>query len=312
MFKRTGLGLAVLLSVAAGAGTTTATAATAHTDLAPRPAPCVLNCGSGIQGSGNLASHGGPVESSSTNYLIFWGPFPEAMVNPATLCQLTCPLTSGSLLPVDPDYADLIESFFLNVGNTPYYGMLGQYGAGNSSDLGGTYVDPIPFAGTTVGDADVQAEVRKAEAANGWTGGVGHNFVVILPPGEIECDSTGACSSLDFCGYHDHESDRNGVLTPYIVIPFPDNVPPFCTAGESPNGDPAADDAVNIISHELFETVTDPLANAWFDGAGFEIGDKCAWTFGSTGLTGADVTLHGNSFYVQREYSNRISDCALS
>jgi Phosphate-induced protein 1 conserved region len=314
MFNRTRVGLAVLLSVAAGAGTTAATAAKAQAEVAPRTALCVTNCGSGVQGSGNLASHGGPVEGSSTNYLIFWGPLGETTAT-ASLCQLTCPLTSGGLpLPsFDPDYASLIEGFFRDVGNTPYYGMLGQYGAGNSSDLGGLYVDPVPFAGATVNDSDVQAEVRKAEAANNWTGGVGHNFVVMLPPGQDECRGS-ECSGSVFCGYHDHESDRSGVQTPYIVIPFPEDPinPAACTAGESPNGDPAADDAVNVISHELFETVTDPLANAWFDAAGFEIGDKCAWTFGSTGLTGGDVTLHGNTFYVQREYSNRISDCALS
>jgi hypothetical protein len=307
------VGLAVLLSVAAGAGTAAATAPKAQAEVAPQTALCVVNCGFGVQGSGNLAPHGGPVESSSTNYLIFWGPLGETTAT-GSLCQLTCPLFSGGASFGDPDYATLIEGFFRDVDNTPYYGMLSQYGAGNSSQVGGIYVDPVPFAGTTVNDSDVQAEVRKAEVANNWTGGVGHNFVVMLPPGQTECEPSLGCSGTEFCGYHKHESDRSGVQTPYIVIPFPENpvAPASCTAGESPNADPAADDAVNIISHELFETVTDPLANAWFDAAGYEIGDKCAWTFGSTGLTGGDVTLHGNSYYVQREYSNRISDCSLS
>lgn len=310
MFKRTRLGLAGLLAIVAGVGTT---ASTVHADVAPVTALCVINCGSAVSGSGNLASHGGPVESSSTNYLIFWGPLGETTAT-GSLCQFICPLFGAGPSFGDPDYATLIETFFQSVGGTSYYGMLGQYGAGNSSDLGGTWVDPVPFAGATVADSDVQAEVRKAEAANGWTGGVGHNFVVLLPPGQTECDASGACSGTDFCGYHDHEADRSGVQTPYIVIPFPENpaTPGTCTAGQSPNGDPAADDAVNIVSHELFETVTDPLLTAWWDAAGYEIGDKCAWTFGPTGTTGADVNLHGNSFIVQREYSNRISGCALS
>jgi len=306
---RRGRMLAALLAVVAGAGTVATSMATARADVAPINALCVLNCGSGVQGSGNLTSHGGSVEGSTTNYLIFWGPFPNTLANIA--CTVCGALPS---LP-DPDYESLISRFFLDVGGTSYYGMLGQYGAGNSSLLGGVYVDnlnPYPVnASATVQDSDIQAEVRRAEAVNGWTGGNGHNFFVMLAPGETECASFG-CSGTEFCGYHDHESDRTGLQTPYEVIPFPENVPGSCTAGQSPNGDPAADDAVNIISHELFETVTDPFLNAWFDAAGYEIGDKCAWTFGSEGLTGANVTLHGDSYIVQREYSNRISNCSLS
>jgi hypothetical protein len=301
----------MLLSVVAGGGAL-ASAATAHADVAPRTALCVINCGGGVQGSGNLVSHGGPVETSSTNYLIFWGAFPNTTVNVA------CP-TCSALPPLpDPDYEGLISSFFHNVGGTSYYGMLGQYGASNSSQVGGEYVDnlnPYPVnTSATVQDSDIQAEVRRAEAVNGWTGGLGHNFFVMLAPGETECAPSLGCSGTDFCGYHETESDLRGAQTPYEVIPFPENpsLSGLCTVGQSPNGDPAADDAVNIISHELFETVTDPDLTAWWDGAGYEIGDKCAWTFGNTGLTGSNVTLHGVSFIVQLEYSNRISNCSLS
>ena len=305
---RTRVGMAVLLAAVAG-GSALASAATARAEVAPRTALCVINCGGGVQGNGNLVSHGGPVESSSTNYLIFWGPFAEGAL---TFTTNVCSTVPCPLLP-DPDYVLLIERFFSDLNGTSYYGMLGQYGASNSSRLGGVYVDPVPFVGTTVQDSDVQAEVRKAESANGWTGGNGHNFFVMLPPGQTECTSFG-CSGTDFCGYHDTQSDLRGVQTPYEVIPFPENpsLSGLCTAGQSPNGDPAADDAVNIISHELFETVTDPFLNAWYDASGFEIGDKCAWTFGNTGLTGSNLTLHGDSYIVQLEYSNRISNCSLS
>jgi len=306
MFTRIRFSLAVLLSVAAGAGTT---AATAHADVAPRAALCLVNCGGGVQGSGNLTSHGGGVEGSSVNYLIFWGPFAN------DTSSISCSVC-GAVPPLpDPDYIGLIQRFFLDVGGTSYYGMLGQYGAGNTAVYGGTYVDnlnPYPVnTSATVSDADIQAEVRRAEAVNGWTGGVGHNFFVMLAPGETECASFG-CSDTSFCGYHEIAPDLHGTQTPYEVIPFPENDLGGCTSGESPNGDPAADDAVNIISHELFETVTDPALNAWFDAAGYEIGDKCAWTFGNAGLTGANVTLHGDSYYLQLEYSNRISNCSLS
>jgi hypothetical protein len=51
------------------------------------------------------------------------------------------------------------------------------------------------------------------------------------------------------------------------------------------------------------ESVTDPFINAWTDNAGFEIGDKCAWTglFKQTTSTG--------TFAMQPEWDNRTSSC---
>lgn len=329
MFTRARIGLAVLLSAIAGAATT---AATAHADTGPLTVYCTIRCGTDVGGSGNLAAHGGPVESSSTNYLIFWGPFAEGEVGLNTNVCSTVPCSAADGPPL-PDYALLIERFLNDVGGTSYYGMLGQYGAGNSSRLGGVYVDPnirvnlsssnliggvVGLVPPTLQDSDVQNEVRSAEISNGWTGGNGHNFIVVLPPGYTECHPTLGCSSNNFCGYHEDLSDHFGVETPYIVLPFPENPPTDpnllagCTIGVSPNGDPAADDAVNVLSHELFEAVTDPLLTAWWDGDGQEIGDKCVMTFGPTDDIGADVTLHGDPYIVQREYSNRISNCAMS
>jgi hypothetical protein len=47
-----------------------------------------------------------------------------------------------------------------------------------------------------------------------------------------------------------------------------------CGSGNSPNGDPAADSTINVISHEANEKITDPLGSARFDQRGNEIGDK--------------------------------------
>jgi hypothetical protein len=56
----------------------------------------------------------------------------------------------------------------------------------------------------------------------------------------------------------------------------------------------------NVASHEIYETITDPFLNAWYDSAGAEIGDKCAWTHGVAALGG---------YYVQTEWSNITSTC---
>jgi hypothetical protein len=54
----------------------------------------------------------------------------------------------------------------------------------------------------------------------------------------------------------------------------------------SPNGDPAIDAAVSIFAHELAETATDPLLNAWWaDSDGDENADKCSFNFGENVLS---------------------------
>ena len=72
----------------------------------------------------------------------------------------------------------------------------------------------------------------------------------------------------------------------------------------------------SVLSHELEETVTDPLGNAWFDGSGEENADKCAWTFGVTQSTKAsgkyNMTFGGRNWLIQQNWVNAKGGyCAL-
>ena len=51
-----------------------------------------------------------------------------------------------------------------------------------------------------------------------------------------------------------------------------------------------------VTSHEIREAVTDPDLNAWYDSAGYEADDKCAWH-------NLYQTTRGG-YWVQPEYSN--------
>jgi hypothetical protein len=243
--------------------------------FAPMPAHAV-------SGSGNLVNHGGPVENGSANYLIFWG------------------------LPASGPYADQLANFFRDVSAMPVYGVLGQYGVHNPSTLNGTWSD-LSLTQTSLTDADVRAEVAKARAANGWPSGNGNNFFVFTPPGVNECSGS-SCSGTSFCGYHSVTSG-----TPYAIIPYPENVQASCSTFSVPNAVPGADDAINITSHELFEILTDPLLSAWWDAAGYEVADKCAWEYGprTAPFVGGDVTVNGRTYIVQKEYSNSLADCII-
>jgi hypothetical protein len=56
----------------------------------------------------------------------------------------------------------------------------------------------------------------------------------------------------------------------------------------------------NVTGHELSEARTDPRNGGWYDSAGAENGDKCAWTFGAPLVTFAN----GTQWKVQGEWSN--------
>jgi hypothetical protein len=60
----------------------------------------------------------------------------------------------------------------------------------------------------------------------------------------------------------------------------------------------------SFTAHELLETLTDPLGDAWTDSAGAEIADKCEAERGCT-------VVGGNSYELQQQWSNALHRCAL-
>ncbi|MDQ1683919.1 MAG: hypothetical protein QOC82_656 [Frankiaceae bacterium] len=274
----------------------------------PQPHLRLLNSGvsaAASLGSGNLVNYGGHVESGTvTNYVIYWGLPSQALPAPA--------------YDVNP-YAAHIDEFLHDVSccaSPALASVLTQYVGAVNITYGGSYFDPIGYTpNSTVTDAQIQAEVRKVQSATGWRGGIGNNFFVVTGPGEKVCDSSG-CSNTEFCGYHGTLSDVAGAETPHEAIPYPG---PGCLVTSIQGAtDAVTNTAVNVVSHELFETITDPGVGAgdygWYDGAGYEIADKCAYIWGlNIGLGQGDFTTGaGENYLVQEEYSNAASDCRMS
>ena len=257
--------------------------------------------------SNNLQYSGGPVEATgSTNYAIFWEPTLTASVN-----------------SVSPTYNSLITRFLQDVGGTGLYGVATQYyqttggttqNIANSASFGGSYVDTSTYPGPALTDAEIQSEVTKAMQAKGWTGGIGHEFFMFTAKGEISCAGV-ECSNAVFCAYHSSFTSGNQEIL-YANQPYTGTTPAGCNTPTSPNGDLDADSTINVISHELMETVTDPSVGnsnyAWIDSSGSEIGDKCNFTFGSTDSAGADLYANGHPYIVQQEWSNRVGGCSMS
>ncbi|MDQ2725653.1 MAG: hypothetical protein M3Y36_09190, partial [Actinomycetota bacterium] len=83
---------------------------------------------------------------------------------------------------------------------------------------------------------------------------------------------------------------------------------------QAPNGDPEADAALSVVSHEANESITDTY-NTWIDANGYEDGDECSYTYGaplgSTGVahpgasgTMYNQTINGAHYFTQDEFSN--------
>src|SRR5262249_50758584 len=117
-------------------------------------------------------------------------------------------------------------------------------------------------------------------------------------------------------GYHGYFVNGDSEYL-YANMPYTSSTS-GCTVPTAPN-DYDADSTINVTSHELMETVSDPDLGGWYDvdDNGGEIGDKCAWQFGATDAQGADVTISGHPYIVQKEWSNAKSNgqaysgCAL-
>ena len=277
-----------------------------------------------------LTYHGGPVMTTNTTYAIYWMP-------------------SGST--VSANYAPLVNQYLGDVAaasgsSTNVYATDTQYYQGTTTKTPVAYkstfvagtntatdsTTPIPnhcaSQYTSLGlkvsgcitDADIQAEIASVMSTKGWTASPTSLFFLFTPPNVGSCvtSTSSTCSYTYYCAYHsDFQKIGSGDVI-YANQPYPDSTgvgaPGACDSGQKPNGD-WADQTINLISHEHNESITDPNGNAWYDSSGNENGDKCAWNFGTT--LGSNTNgqynqvINGHDYYVQQEWSNASSNCAL-
>jgi len=181
-------------------------------------------------------------------------------------------------------------------------------------------------------DAQVQAQTNSVVAAQHLPVNLSHIYVMFLPKHVEACFNPGLTSnakngctinyepSAAFCAYDSQAP--NGLE--YANMPFPIY---FSGAGftcgsnariafpgviQSPNNNPDGDTEISPTSHEINELITNPdnngvTASGWFDVAGFENGDECAFTYGPVqGPSGQafNQVINGNHYITQEEFSN--------
>jgi serine protease len=251
------------------AGAASAPSAAAHllTARSAHAAPAAPAAG------GNLINHGGPVQTAPKVYVVYWG------------------------WQSDPSgEKTYLNNFLSGIGGTSWLSTVHQYSSAGYTGtlLAGTWSDTasVPSAPS---DSQIQAEAAKA-STHFNTGTSDNVEIVVATPTHHSTPGFGT----QWCAYHGAVSSKHNVT--YTDLPYMTDAGSSCGA----NSVHSALDGVSIVEgHELAETITDPLLNAWYDSAGSEIGDKCAWV----NLT--LISTSKGSFAVQPLWSNAAGRCVV-
>jgi hypothetical protein len=267
---------------------------------------------------------GGPVMQSPTVFLIFWLPS-GFHYDPA------------STTAADIQYENLIARFFTDLSAGSYLTIASQYPGICSPPniptqqdcfgpvtLGGTFIDTRSYIHpginggvTVVDDSDIEEEVKMIMTSHNIVPtGLNQEFFVFIGGGVVNCLGAAVCDpgSLGnfFCAYHYSlyatNNQGNIVSVPYAFMP---NVisTPGCSTVTGGTNVAAVDSETVEISHELLESITDPLGDSgpnWrFQDLAAEIGDLCSGDIGT-------VTANGHNYAVQAIWSNDDNACAFT
>lgn len=264
-------GTALIFSGVSAAGASPSAHSSVHpiTHIVPRPHGAIEPAGS------NLINHGGPVETAPVVYVVYWGWTSDPSGEQARL-----------------------QSFLNDVGGSSWLSTVTQYsGAGNPSGLlKGTWSDSASVPNRP-SQSQISSEAAKAAGHFGTGTSDNVEIVVATPTGHSQRGF-----GTQWCAYHgDVSSDPNVTFT---YLPYMTDAGANCGEDSVNSGSAGLLDGVTIVEgHELAETITDPLLNAWYDSSGSEIGDKCAW------INLQNTSMGGGSFPTQPLWSNAVSGC---
>jgi hypothetical protein len=253
--------------------------------------------------AGALSYYGGPIMSSAWVLNVDWN-------------------TS-----VVPRIHDNMTPFYNALGTSDLWSFLaGEYGtrrnanAGSDSGSPGTQqdlafssaTDTYPLNQVTSGylaDSDVQNALRAGIASGVLPAPTADSiYMVNMPPGSFLTDPNGypSCVAGGFCAYH-YAFSYGSTYAKYAVIM---DTSSDCAVGCGTDSD-YLNNATSNASHELVESVTDPLGvfavdypAAWTSPGG-EIGDYCAKQHGILKARKPD----GTHWVAQREYDNVNGGC---
>jgi PKD repeat protein len=279
--------------------------------------------------NGNVSYHGGTVLQSSKPYLIFWDPGQEFTTHSKAVLEQYLTDTAA-----DSGKATDVFSVLSQYTGSPYQ----QTFSASQAIVDTQAYPPLTSPCTTspcITDAQIQTELTRL-IGTGLPTGTGTNapiYFVITPQDTNICTPTtdlGCATGFPgFCAYHSSFTDGSTTVlyssVPFVVWTFgPKGCQDDGTLNyQSPNSD-QADNIADDLSHELSETITDPLGDGWLNSdGGNEVADNCQ-SYGSQGplagqslnayepvLGGSepagtlyDQAINGDRYYTQTVWSN--------
>ena len=245
---------------------------------------------------------------------------------------------AGSYLPnIAGTATPTMANFFNDITKSAFFDMLSEYStigvkafdgtAGTNQFIGHGFYDgqititPAPANnGPTITDTQIQTELLSQVSAGVLPAPVidaqGNNntlYMIFFPPGKTINDGTSnSCVRGGFCAYHNSTNSSFSAHRLFYGV-MPDLQPPSgCSTGCGSGT--TFDQATNVTSHELSESVTDPDVGpattfarplAWIDQANGEIGDICV-------AVEASVVANSTAYTVQQEFSNLQNNCVAA
>jgi hypothetical protein len=255
-----------------------------------------------------LNYHNGPVMTGPiTIYPIFYGDWNKTKRSEE----------DGTFNSDTREGAGIIYTFLKLYGNgtlSERFSVNSYYGSGDafSDTIPKSFETAPPYfvetyvLGTIINPKDVNSLVAFAVSRNAatpsnanGTWGISaeadpNGIYLVMTSSEVE-EHGGFCEK--YCGWHTYGSVLGMNEIKYIFVGNPSACLDACAPQKfrSPNGNVGVDAMINVIAHEIDETVTDPLLDAWYDMHGEESADKCNWHWGSSvylGNDGAYSNLH--------------------
>jgi hypothetical protein len=305
-----------------------------------------------------LVYHGGPVQHAERDVLFFWGP--QSFVNSSYATGMQTWLSSlaaGDYSPGNTLGTQVGNPISVT---QQYYDRSGPGASKNFVPLavknGGTVkdTDPYPASGckdvytdvfnkntrvtlpSCLTQAQLFSELNKYAKAHNLPRGFDTEYFILTPQGVGSCfDSTSKdCALSQYCAWHSAGGLRAipSTVTIYADLPWlagttcdDDYLESTLTGTTYPElYSSGIDTDVEVFSHELAESMTDPFLDAWYGAGGTndEIGDKCNFQFSlgqlddvftglPTTVAGAyyNTTVNGNNYLLQMEWDNRAGRC---
>jgi hypothetical protein len=245
-----------------------------------------------------ITYHNGPVLTAATNvYFVWYGNWGANAAGQTVLSDFTKALGGSAYFGINTTYTDALK--------VPVTYALTLAGTTNDAYSQGTVLTDIGVRNVV---SNAIALNRLPKDANG--------IYVVLSSADVK-ESSGFVTK--YCGWHAHAViATTDIKFAFVGDPTTQGLANCSTQPKlSPNAVPGADAMVSVLAHEIEEAVTDPDLNAWYDAAGSENADKCAWTYGTTYKTTngalANMKLGTRDYLVQQNWKIAATQaCSLS